>query len=217
MKIKEIRVRTTFIEECLGSSPANTEIYRDYIASKSPDAGTIEDEIAAVGVDKVAEKVMTIFPKMPSSDGKSFIPFAYDYQWRGFFKEILGILKKVPGSKAKCISAHKKFVDNYLFIKERQIPIDMHGLKMDVNQRSLRASTPTGEHTALAISESVPEGSTMEFTIMLTIDDDTDDKKKGKSKGDYEAAIIECLDYGVLKGFGQWRNSGKGRFTYELI
>jgi hypothetical protein len=25
------------------------------------------------------------------------------------------------------------------------------------------------------------------------------------------------MDYGVLRGTGQWRNSGKGRFTYELI
>ena len=28
---------------------------------------------------------------------------------------------------------------------------------------------------------------------------------------------LECLDYGKLRGIGQWRNSGKGRYTYELI
>ena len=27
----------------------------------------------------------------------------------------------------------------------------------------------------------------------------------------------EMLNYGQLRGFGQWRNSGKGRFTYEVL
>ena len=29
--------------------------------------------------------------------------------------------------------------------------------------------------------------------------------------------VLEWLDYGKLRGLGQWRNSGKGRFTYELL
>ena len=33
----------------------------------------------------------------------------------------------------------------------------------------------------------------------------------------HEKAIREMLDYGTLRGFGQWRNSGKGRFTYEIL
>ena len=28
---------------------------------------------------------------------------------------------------------------------------------------------------------------------------------------------MECLDYGKLRGLSQWRNSGKGRFTYEVL
>ena len=27
----------------------------------------------------------------------------------------------------------------------------------------------------------------------------------------------EWLDYGALRGIGQWRNSGKGRYTYEIL
>ena len=34
---------------------------------------------------------------------------------------------------------------------------------------------------------------------------------------DHEKAIKEMLDYGQLRGFGQWRNSGKGRFIYEIL
>lgn len=32
-----------------------------------------------------------------------------------------------------------------------------------------------------------------------------------------ETAIREWLDYGKLRGIGQWRNSGKGRFEWEEI
>jgi len=28
--------------------------------------------------------------------------------------------------------------------------------------------------------------------------------------------VMECLEYGKLKGIGQWRNSGKGKFIFEL-
>ena len=29
--------------------------------------------------------------------------------------------------------------------------------------------------------------------------------------------IDEWLDYGYWNGLGQWNNSGKGRFTYEVL
>lgn len=197
--MKRIKVRITFIEELLGSQSANEELQRDYIASKAPDAATIEDEVAAVGVDEVADKAMTIFPKM--ADGT---PFIYDYQIRGFFKEACGALKKVEKSESSKIKAHKKLIDNLVFVEPRQIPINMHGLKMGKCERPLRASTPMGERIALASSESVPEGSTIEFEVIFLNDKDS-------------AILNEWLDYGAFKGFLQWRNSGKGKFTYEII
>jgi hypothetical protein len=30
-------------------------------------------------------------------------------------------------------------------------------------------------------------------------------------------AVKEWLDYGELRGLGQWRNSGKGKFKWEEI
>ena len=30
-------------------------------------------------------------------------------------------------------------------------------------------------------------------------------------------AVEEWLDYGAARGIGQWRNSGKGRFTWEEL
>ena len=29
--------------------------------------------------------------------------------------------------------------------------------------------------------------------------------------------VKECLDYGQLRGMGEWRNAGWGRFTWEEV
>ena len=71
-------------------------------------------------------------------------------------------------------------------------------------QRPLRASTAQGERIALAHSEAVPVGSFIEFEITLL--DEA-----------HEKAVVEWLDYGRLRGLGQWRNSGKGRFKWEEV
>jgi hypothetical protein len=60
---KALKVKLTFTEEVLGLSPASKEVYRDYIASKAPDAPTVADEIEAVGVDETADGKMTVFPR----------------------------------------------------------------------------------------------------------------------------------------------------------
>lgn len=194
----EMKVRLTLTDEALGMMPTEKEIHEAYIASKSPDAATIEEEVAAVGVDEVVEKTMTVFPKMP--DGT---PFFWDYQIRGFFKDAIGMLRRVKSYKCAKITSYKKVVDGLIFIGERQIPIRCSGPLGDC-QRPLRADTMQGPRVALAHSESVPAGSTVEFTIIL-LDDGLED------------AVRECLDYGKLRGLAQWRNSGKGRFTWEEI
>lgn len=75
-----MKVRVTFTEAMLGTWPSNENVARDFIASKAPDAATVEDEIAAIGADAVAEKGKTVFPRV---DGK---PVLYDYQIKGFLK-----------------------------------------------------------------------------------------------------------------------------------
>lgn len=208
--MREIKVKITFIDGVLGTSAADENIYRNYIASKSPDPDTVDAEVEALSIDEKIENAMTIFPKM--ADGT---PFLYDYQIRGFFKEVCGIMKQIPGTESSKIKANKKLIDNYIFVTPREIPIDMHGGRMDICQRPLRASTAQGERVTLAISEMIPEGSSIEFSVLMT----TEEKpgKKGEEKTDYVSALSEWLEYGKLKGIGQWRNSGKGRFTFEII
>lgn len=196
--MKAVKVRLTFTEPVLGTSPANDEVYREFIGSKAPDAATVEDEVAALGADAVAEKGMTVFPRM--EDGT---PFLYDYQIKGFFKDTCGGLRKVKGTESSKIKAYKKEIDKLIFPEPRCIPIHFDGSITEC-QRPLRAQTMQGERVSLAMSEQIPAGATIEFTVVCLCDD-------------HEKAVREWLDYGRYSGIGQWRNSGKGRFNWEEI
>lgn len=196
---RELKVRLTFLEDLLGTAPANPNLHEEFIASKAPNPETIEQEIEAIGVDGVVEKGMTIFPK--TADGT---PFVYDYQIRGFFKESAGFLKQVPGMKSYGLKAHKKKIDGLIFVEPRVIPISLNGMMIDNCQRPLRASTPQGERESLANSESIPTGSTIEFTVICYIGKDME-------------LVKEWLKYGGRHGLGQWRNSGKGKFSVEFL
>lgn len=195
--MKELKVRLTFLEEVLGTASADKEIYKTYIASNAPDAPTLEEEIATLGENEVIEKSMTIFPKENS------IPIFWDYQIKGFFKDSCGMLRKVTGSVSSKIKAYKKEIDGLIFIKERKIPIIFDG-EIGNCQRPLRGQTAQGERIALANSEAVSAGATVEFTIQCMCDS-------------HMNAVIEWLDYGKFRGIGQWRNSGKGKFEWEEI
>ena len=206
---KILKVRLTLMEELLGTAPSDEEIYASYIASNAPEGKSIEDEIATLGVEGVIEKGKTIFNK--AADGK---PFLFDYHIKGFFKDSCGMLGRVAGkdengkkkkgvNESSNISAYKKIIDGLIFVFPRQIIINVNG---DIGscQRPLRGQTAQGEVVALANSEAIPAGSTLEFEIhCLSLD--------------HYKAVIEWLDYGQYRGLGQWRNSGKGRFTYEIL
>ena len=197
-----MKVKITLNEEMLGMSPANADIYREYIASKSPDAATIDEEVASVGVDAVEEKGITVFPR--TEDGT---PFLWDYQMKGFFKDTCQMLSKAgkagyEGGKAcAALKAYKKAIDGLLFVSPRKIPVILSG-EIGFCSRPLRAMTMQGERVSLAKSETCPAGSTIEFEITCL------DKN-------LEKMVVECLNYGSMRGIGQWRNSGKGVFTWE--
>lgn len=196
--MKELKVKITFTEPILGTVPANEEIYREFIGSKAENAATVEGEVAALGAEAVVDKGMTIFPRL--DDGT---PFLYDYQIKGFFKDTCGGLRKVKGTRSEKIKAYKKEIDKLIFPEPRTIPLLFDG-EVGECQRPLRAQTAQGERVGLAISEEIPAGATCEFTVVCLCDD-------------HEAAVREWLDYGRYSGIGQWRNSGRGRFTWEEL
>ena len=194
----DMKVKITLTEEMLGMSPADADIYNAFIAKNAPDAPSREEEIEHIGVEAMQEKGKTIFPK--TNDG---MPFLYDYQIKGFFKDTVGMLRRAPGSACSAVKAYKKEIDGLLFILERRVPIEVNGEIGDC-QRPLRSDGPNGSIVALTNSETVPEGSSITFTVRML-------------RADMKKWVCECLDYGVLRGLGQWRNSGKGRFTWEEI
>jgi hypothetical protein len=198
-----MKVRITLTEEMLGTASNNPELHREFIASKSADASKVEEELAALHAEELEQKSMTVFPK--DKDGK---PIVWDYQIKGFIKEAVGILLELNGDEIKVGKTklskftHKRIVDNYIFVTPRQIPIA--GELGEVCVRPLRADTMKGERVSLASSETVKAGAVIECEISTLAPSLTE-------------LIRQCLDYGKNKGLGQWRNSGKGRFTWEEI
>lgn len=195
-----IKIRLTLTEEMLGTASANPDIHSEFIASKAPDAQKLEDEVAALGADAVEKKGMTIFARDEDGD-----PCVWDYQIKGFFKDAAQMMKKVPGSASSALKAYKKEIDGAIFVYPRKIKLTMpEGGEIGVCQRPLRAQTMQGERVALASSETVPAGTTLTFTVQFL------------NKADV-APCVEWLNYGALRGLGQWRNSGKGRFLWDQM
>ena len=198
--MKKLKCKVTYIEPLLGTASANPELHSAYIASKAPDAASIEDEVAAIGAEAVEERAMTVFPRM--DDGT---PFTYDYQWKGFFKESCAMLRRADGYRSKKLTAFKKVIDGLVFVTPRKIALVLpEGAEVSEMQRPLRASTPQGERVALAHSEVVPEGTTQTLTIQIL-------------KDDLEPLVREWMEYGELHGTGQWRNASWGRFETEWL
>lgn len=205
--MKELKVRLTFLENILGSSPNNKDLYTEFLGKKSPDAPSLEEEIEALGYNAVAEKGATVFPK--DDDGT---PIFWAYQIEGFFKGTCGFLRNVEGTLSSKVKAYKKTIDGRIFVMGEKSPTNRTGrkirienaLRIEKNQRPLRASTPQGERISLACSEEIPAGASCTFTIKMLNDDD-------------EALVREWLDFGELNGIGQWRNAGYGRFTWEEV
>lgn len=198
MEMHIIKVKATFLEEILGTASNNPEIHSEYIASKAPNEENAQEEVSAINVEEEIEKSMTVFPRDPAGN-----PILFDYQVKGFFKDAAGVLRRVPGTKSNKVKAYKKEIDGLLFVTPRMIPLNMPG-PMGECQRPLRASTAQGERIALAHSETAPAGTTIEFEIRCL------------TKEMYELAK-ELLDYGYLRGIGQWRNSGKGRLAWQEL
>lgn len=204
----EMSVRIVFIDSALGMSPNDRDIYRDYIASKAPDAKNIEEEINAVGEDAVEKKGMTVFPRNEKGN-----PCSWDYQWKGFFKDACSMLSRASGKDesgkknlsnlSSKLTAFKKVIDGNIFVYPRMIEFKIpDGLEMEEFSRALRADTPQGPRVALSKSEKLPAGSTTEFKVLVLNPKDRD-------------VVEEWLNYGVLHGFGQWRNGGFGVFIWE--
>jgi hypothetical protein len=197
--MKSMHVRLTFSEELLGTKSFDDELFEEFIAKKNPNGAQGDELDAQEGFD-VSEEIQkgsTGFHR--NADGK---PILWDYQIKGFFKDACAMLNRTK-PKADQLKAFKKIIDGLIFPKPREIVVHTDK-EITWCTRPLRAQTAQGERVALARSEAIAAGSYIEIEI------DTLDEKLQKH-------VKEWLDYGALRGIGQWRNSGKGRFLWEEI
>jgi hypothetical protein len=197
----KMAVTLTLTQELLGTASANPKLYGDFIQSKRPEDAATDDETATLPpVEEEIAKNTTVFHR--DTDGR---PFLYDYTIKGFFKDACAMLRRSDDDAplSKKLKAFKKEIDGLIFVEPRQIVLELpdDGDKMGICERPLRAQTALGERIALARSETVPVATKLTFTILAL--------------KNLEGEIREWLAYGVFRGLGQWRNSGKGRFTYE--
>lgn len=189
-----MQVKITFTREVLGSQP-DAATWKAYIASKSADAEKIKAQEEALSAEELENKGTTTFYRFEEK------PALADYQIKGFFKEACSIMSKIPESKSKELKAFRKMIDGAVMVYPEFIP--MTGELSQV-ARPLRAQTAQGERVSLVNSEAMTRGTTCEFEVVCL------DPK-------LEKYVTEWLDYGKYKGLGQWRNSGKGRFEYEIV
>jgi hypothetical protein len=91
--MKNLNCRATLLEEMLGTQANDKEIHEEFIAKKAPDAPSLEEEVAAIGVDEVIEKSKTVFPRLEGKpDGQ---PFLWNYQIKGFLKDAARAMARV--------------------------------------------------------------------------------------------------------------------------
>lgn len=217
--MNKCKIHIVFKEPVLGSLNNNVNVFSKYIASKAPtpekkaeEIATIQGEMTDEEVAEQIEEQTTVFPK--NKDGQCF---CYDYQWRGFFKEALivgtEIGEKMMGKLSRW--SIKKTVDSMLFVVERRILfLDAAGNPIsEVQQleRPLRAMTQRGERICLARSEIIPADAQVTFNLTWLENRNRDSKQRITRE-----CLLWALEYGSLKGFGQWRGGGYGRFGYTL-
>jgi len=198
--MKTLKLRITFLEEALGSGNANKDLHAEYIAMNSADADKAKEELKALPSAELLTKATTVFARDEDDN-----PTLWDYQLKGFFKDACSALSRVTDSKSKKLKAYKKVIDGLIFPEPRQIKLEMpKGSKIGICTRPLRTSGVMGDRVALASSETVPKGTW--FVCSIDILEDT-----------LAPTVMEWLDYGKRKGLLVWRNSGKGKFKYDLI
>lgn len=214
MEITAYACTLTFVEPLLGGVPDSKTIYSDYIAARAeaerapavPHGGS--GSSGSNGRRSTADELETVPDFGRGKTGfhrdERGRPLIYDYVLRGYFKEAAKSLRLVDKkSRSAALKAYKTLIDAGVLVNPRRIPITVGGPTFEL-ERPLRAETPQGPRVALVSSYAVPAGSTLAFEIEVL--------------GDVvsEELLREWLTYGRVKGLGQWRSGGYGRFTYTL-
>lgn len=201
------------VEHMLATTSNNLGIFTAFQGVNAPTPARLAEEQAFL---KHTLEGQGVDPDQPPPPQQSIFmkenghPYIMDYCMRGFFKEQFGLLKGIEElGLTTQLKAHKKFVDGFLCVTPRQLFLMRDGKKIHQDdltllKRSLRVETAQGPRTCLAESECASPGIYMKFTVWLGVA-----SKKN--------LVDRALDYGIVKGTGQWRNGGYGRFRWKEV
>lgn len=261
----EANIRVRFTNDLLGTIPRNEDILKDYIASKAPDAKTIDQEVAESGVDQITENATTGFPRglfLKTADGllldpvydpmvvaqldnlqdtceKVMLPFIWDYQWRGGFKEKIKFLSKASNKKSKAqqkkdeaagiaeektkqyacaaISNYKQVVDGNWFVKQRRCPLYVPETYINDFGETVRTYDDKGNLPVLSrpLRADTMQGPRVSISRSELVPAGTEcwftiQLMNAKDK----EAFIECMDMMANIGMLQWRSGGKGTLVW---
>lgn len=236
IKIETVKVKMTFLEPLLGSSPSNPSILTEFVIDKTvPDAvkreeaKVLEDRVKSGAVtadaakeeatetaEEKIEKQTTVFPKDDTG------LFLWNYVFKGALKEWCDSARDL-NVKIKGVEVPYRFkgaVDKYVLVAPRRIYLrDASGKIIPkataLFERTMRVETMQGPRTCLARSEQLPPGTNLEVTFLLHL---PETKPGRKTTAFLNREWLEWLfSWGSEHGFLQWRSGEYGKFNYEII
>ena len=127
-------------------------------------------------------------------------------RWNGTASQRTGMLRKGIAGRSKGYSRNRNAMQGNSTGSqdEQRHNKAIHRFERTSKGNEVRRIDTQGERVALANSESIPAGAWIEFTVQCLTDG-------------LAGAVTEWLDYGMLRGLGQWRNSGKGRYLWDWL
>ena len=189
----------------LGAQAANPKVHSEFIAAKAAKQKKGEEQTAMLPEENLEIKNLTVFLR---DDGVLCLA---DYVIKGFLKEALSVIK----SQVKIGSPASK-VDNLILVEPEYLHFTRNGKPVteadEIFERPLRAMTMQGPRVSVSASEIIRPDWELEFTLTLV-----DSEKTAKSVALTWNVVEEALNYGVIKGLGQWRNGQNGRFAWEIV
>lgn len=199
--------KITLIEPILGSLPSQRQVYQDLVAAKAPEPDVEGAEEVAMLPEGMDERT-TVF--LRNDEGMCSI---LDYQFFGFLKESGNTLKDIVQYQAnekrtkstkEGIAALRNKLTRYVFCGPRIIPLQKE--PNGIFRRPLRRITKAGPMSCIATSELINAGISFNVWIGLL------------PHGEVQWSVIEqLLEYGQIKGLGQFRGGGFGRFAFDLV
>lgn len=206
MKYVERKFRIKGTDTLLGSSPANKEVFTEFLVGKTKTPKEKQAALADVeNIDENLEKGTTVFYR---NNGGLILK---GYQVKGFLKAAAKALKDQLNLKS-----YLSKVDTYVFVMEKDIPIMRDGEQITEPdgflERPQRCETAQGPRISLAKSEEVQAPWYIDVTIRVV-----ENTKTAKSAAIDMDRIKDFFDYGALSGLLQWRNAGHGTFEYEEL